>query len=118
MNAAPTQSSARSAIPFPAIPHSSMCANLCRPGHFHVPVRVDHNPDDILDIRRLDLGLEMVAHAVDEDRPRARPLEWLGKLLRHEAQIESLLVGKAFHAPEALGEGVHSIFEFALMAGL
>ena len=71
-----------------------------------MPVGLNHNADDILDVLVRHFRLEQIAHAVYENSARARPVERLGELGRDETEIESLLIGVAYNAAKALGESL------------
>src|ERR1700684_1604514 len=69
-----------------------------------MPVGLSHDLEDPLDIGVRNALVEEVAHRVDEDHPRTRPLQWLLQPLRPELELKALLVGVSRDAPPALGE--------------
>lgn len=71
-----------------------------------MPVRLNHDANDILDVGIGDVGLEKIAHAVDENRSGNSPLKRLGKLIRDQPEIEALLIGMALHSTEPFGKGL------------
>ena len=68
-----------------------------------MPVSQSHNVADSSDVVDWNVLVKEVAHRVDEDLPRASPLQRLLKLLGHESQVEALLerVSNTF----AVGDG-------------
>jgi hypothetical protein len=71
-----------------------------------MPVGIDHDMNDVVDVVIRHVFLEEVAHAVYEDLPWGRPLERLVQFLGDEAQVEPLLIGMAWYATKAFSEGL------------
>jgi hypothetical protein len=69
-----------------------------------VPMGLSHDLEDLLEVGVRNTLVEEVAHRVDEDHSRPRPLQWLLQPLRPELQREALLVGVSRDPAPALGE--------------
>jgi histone H3/H4 len=82
-----------------------------------VPVGPSHDVANARDVVGWNVLVKEVAHRVDEDLPRASPVQRLLKLLWHESQVEALLEGVSRHAAETLREHL-CVAEFAARAHL
>ena len=69
-----------------------------------MPIRQSHHCGDLGDEGVRDSFMEEVAHGIDENAAPRLPLERLCELFWDEAQIETLLEGMAWNAPEPLGK--------------
>ena len=69
-----------------------------------VSVGVSHDPADRCDVRGRDGFVEQVAHGVDENPAGAPPRQRLVELLRHQAEVETLLERMSGDPAEAFGE--------------
>ena len=82
-------------------PHSSRSFGQDLVG---VPVRLEHDIDDFLDVLIGYIFVKEVTHRVDEYHPRPGPLERIGKFFRNEPQIETLFIRMARNTAEPLGK--------------
>jgi hypothetical protein len=69
-----------------------------------VPVGINHNLNNILNVSVRDLGLKKIAHAVNENGTRTGPIEWLGKLFGNQPKIKALLVRVPRNAAKSLSK--------------
>lgn len=69
-----------------------------------MPVSSSHDLSNATDAVGWNVFVKEVAHRVDEDLPRASPVQRLLKLLGHQSQVEPLLEGVPRHAAETLRE--------------
>src|SRR6266446_10889447 len=74
----------------------SLRENLVR-----VPICRDHYVRNGHDIVVGHIFMKQVAHGIDENHLGIPPAQWLGKLFRDKAQIESLFVGMSLHSAKA-----------------
>jgi len=70
-----------------------------------VPIRFGHDGGDVHDVVVGNEIVEEVAHGIDEDHFGLAPAEGFGEFFGNEARVETLLVGMAFDAAKAFGEG-------------
>src|SRR5947207_10992271 len=69
-----------------------------------VMTSLSHHPEDALDVLERDVLVEEIAHRVDEDHPRALPLQWVAESARPQAKVEALLVRVPLDPAPALSE--------------
>src|SRR3970040_2177022 len=80
-----------------------------------VPVSSSHDLSNAPDVVGWNVFVKEVAHRIDEDFPRASPVQRLLKLLGHKSQIEALLEWVSRHTAETFREHLR-IAEFATRA--
>ena len=82
-----------------------------------MPVSSLHDLSNATDVVGWNVFVKEVAHRVDEDLPRASPVQGLLKPFGHESQVEALLERVPRHAAETLREHL-CVAEFAARAHL
>lgn len=82
-----------------------------------MPVSLSHDLSNATDVVGWNAIVKEVAHRVDENLPRATPVQWLLKLFGHQSEVEALLEGVSRHAAEALREHLR-VAELAARAHL
>src|SRR4051794_35156637 len=69
-----------------------------------MPVRLDHDTNNVFDKVIWNILLEEIAHAVYKNRPGSGPFKWFGQLLWNDPQVESLLVRMPLNPAKSLSE--------------
>lgn len=69
-----------------------------------VPVRRSHDLGDQHDVLIWNILVKQVTHRIDEDNLLLRPGEWLRQLVRHQSQVEALLVRMSRHTTKSFSE--------------
>jgi hypothetical protein len=69
-----------------------------------MPRRLPHDLDNPRDVFTRDLGMEQIAHRVDENHRRLSQFQRLSKTARTDLNVEASFIGMANDTAEALRE--------------
>src|SRR5579883_1885604 len=87
-----------------AVQHLCHAFRSLRENLIGVPVSSRHDASHANDVLVGNVGVEQVAHRVDEHTSACGPEKWLWQLFGHEPQVETLLVRMSLHAAKSFGE--------------
>src|SRR5580692_5352255 len=69
-----------------------------------VPISLQHDFSDFLNVRIRHTLVEQIAHGIYEDHAGSGPAKGLGEFFRYKSQVETALIRMSWYSPKSLRE--------------